>query len=61
LAGDRVHHTTAADLVTRTNKAAVEGRWATTMRFWNNSSQNAELGDSSCASSAGAGRSDRTA
>jgi DNA replication protein DnaC len=34
-AGYRVYYTTAADLVTRTNKAAIEGRWATTMRFWN--------------------------
>jgi DNA replication protein DnaC len=34
-AGYRVYYTTAADLVTRTNKAAIEGRWANTMRFWN--------------------------
>ena len=34
-AGYRVYYTTAADLVARTNKAAIEGRWATTMRFWN--------------------------
>jgi DNA replication protein DnaC len=34
-AGYRVYYTTAADLVARTSKAAVEGRWATTMRFWN--------------------------
>ena len=34
-AGYRVYYTTAADLLTRTNKAAIEGRWATTMRFWN--------------------------
>ena len=34
-AGYRVYYTTAADLVARTAKAAVEGRWATTMRFWN--------------------------
>jgi DNA replication protein DnaC len=34
-AGYRVYYTTAADLVARTNKAALEGRWATTMRFWN--------------------------
>jgi DNA replication protein DnaC len=34
-AGYRVHYTTAADLVARTTKAALEGRWATTMRFWN--------------------------
>jgi DNA replication protein DnaC len=34
-AGYRVYYTTAADLVTRTNKAAIEGRWAATMRFWN--------------------------
>ena len=32
-AGYRVYYTTAADLVARTNKAAIEGRWATTMRF----------------------------
>jgi DNA replication protein DnaC len=34
-AGYRVYYTTAADLVTRTAKAAIDGRWATTMRFWN--------------------------
>jgi DNA replication protein DnaC len=34
-AGYRVYYTTAADLVARTNKAAIEGRWATTMGFWN--------------------------
>jgi len=32
--GYRVYYTTAADLVTRTAKAAIEGRWQTTMRFW---------------------------
>ena len=34
-AGYRVYYTTAADLVARTTRAAVEGRWQTTMRFWN--------------------------
>jgi DNA replication protein DnaC len=34
-AGYRVYYTTAADLVARTARAAIEGRWATTMRFWN--------------------------
>lgn len=34
-AGYRVFYTTAADLVTRTARAAMEGRWAHTMRFWN--------------------------
>ena len=34
-AGYRVYYTTAADLVARTAKAALEGRWQTTMRFWN--------------------------
>ncbi|MDN5932468.1 MAG: IS21-like element helper ATPase IstB [Pseudonocardia sp.] len=34
-AGYRVYYTTAADLITRTQKAAIEGRWANTMRFWN--------------------------
>ena len=34
-AGYRVYYTTAADLVARTSRAAIEGRWATTMRFWN--------------------------
>src|SRR5581483_6855926 len=34
-AGYRVYYTTAADLVARTNKAALEGRLATTMPFWN--------------------------
>jgi len=33
-AGYRVYYTTAADLVTRTQKAATDGRWANTMRFW---------------------------
>ena len=28
-------YTTAADLVARTSPAALEGRWQTTMRFWN--------------------------
>ena len=34
-AGYRAYYTTAADLVARTTKAALEGRWETTMRFWN--------------------------
>lgn len=34
-AGYRVYYTTAADLVARTEKAVLEGRWASTMRFWN--------------------------
>jgi DNA replication protein DnaC len=34
-AGYRVYYTTAADLVTKTQRAALEGRWQTTMRFWN--------------------------
>jgi len=34
-AGYRVYYTTAADLVTRTAKAVHDGRWQTTMRFWN--------------------------
>lgn len=34
-AGHRVYYTTAADLVARTSRAAIEGRWQTTMRFWN--------------------------
>jgi DNA replication protein DnaC len=34
-AGYRVFYTTAADLVARTSRAALEGRWQTTMRFWN--------------------------
>jgi hypothetical protein len=34
-AGYRVYYTTAAELVARTAKAAIEGRWANTMRFWN--------------------------
>ena len=33
-AGYRVYYTTAADLVARCHKAAMEGRWATTMRFF---------------------------
>ncbi len=33
-AGHRVYYTTAAELVARTAKAAAEGRWAATMRFW---------------------------
>jgi len=33
-AGYRVYYTTTADLVARTTKAAIEGRWETTMRFW---------------------------
>lgn len=32
-AGHRVYYTTAADLVARCHKAAIEGRWANTMRF----------------------------
>ena len=33
--GHRVYYTTAADLVTKSQRAALEGRWQTTMRFWN--------------------------
>jgi len=33
-AGNRVYFTTAADLAARCHKAAVEGRWATCMRFF---------------------------
>jgi len=33
-AGHRVHFTTAADLAARCHKAAIEGRWATMMRFY---------------------------
>ena len=33
--GHRVYYTTAADLVSKTQRAALEGRWQTTMRFWN--------------------------
>ncbi len=33
-AGHRVHYTTAADMAARCHKAAMEGRWATTMRFY---------------------------
>lgn len=31
--GYRVYYTTAADLAARCHRAAIEGRWATTMRF----------------------------
>jgi DNA replication protein DnaC len=34
-AGYRVYYTTAADLVAKSQRAALEGRWQTTMRFWN--------------------------
>jgi DNA replication protein DnaC len=34
-AGYRVYYTTAADLVAKSQRAALEGRWHTTMRFWN--------------------------
>lgn len=33
-AGHRVYYTTAADLAARCRKAAIEGRWAATMRFF---------------------------
>ncbi len=33
-AGMRTYYTTAADLAARCHKAAMEGRWATTMRFY---------------------------
>jgi len=33
-AGYRAYYTTAADLVARSAKAAAEGRWQNTMRFW---------------------------
>ena len=33
-AGYRTYYTTAADLAARCRKAAIEGRWATTMRFY---------------------------
>jgi DNA replication protein DnaC len=34
-AGYRTYFTTAADLAARCHRAAIEGRWATTMRFYN--------------------------
>ncbi|MDX1449830.1 MAG: IS21-like element helper ATPase IstB [Acidimicrobiia bacterium] len=34
-AGHRVYYTTAADLAARCRRAALEGRWAATMRFFN--------------------------
>ncbi len=33
-AGYRTYYTTAADLAARCHRAALEGRWATTMRFF---------------------------
>jgi DNA replication protein DnaC len=33
-AGHRTYYTTAADLAARCHRAAIEGRWATTMRFF---------------------------
>lgn len=33
-AGYRTYYTTAADLVAKCHRAAIEGRWATTMRFF---------------------------
>ena len=33
-AGHRVYYTTAADLVARCHRAAIQGRWANTMRFF---------------------------
>jgi DNA replication protein DnaC len=33
-AGHRTHYTTAADLAARCHKAAIEGRWASMMRFY---------------------------
>jgi DNA replication protein DnaC len=33
-AGMRTYYTTAADLAARCHRAAIEGRWATTMRFY---------------------------
>ncbi len=33
-AGYRVYYTTAADLVARCHRAAIEGRWGNTMRFF---------------------------
>src|SRR5438876_3773055 len=33
-AGHRTYFTTAADLAARCHRAAIEGRWATTMRFY---------------------------
>ena len=33
-AGYRTYYTTAADLAARCHRAAIEGRWATTMRFF---------------------------
>ena len=35
-AGYRTYYTTAADLAARCHRAALEGRWATTMRFFAN-------------------------
>ena len=33
-AGQRTYYTTAAELAARCHRAAIEGRWATTMRFY---------------------------
>ena len=33
-AGYRVYYSTAAELVARSTRAAIDGRWANTMRFW---------------------------
>ena len=33
-AGYRTHYTSAVDLAARCHRAAIEGRWATTMRFY---------------------------
>jgi len=33
-AGHRTYYTTAAELAARCHRAAIEGRWATTMRFY---------------------------
>lgn len=35
MGGAPLYYTTAADLIARTSRAAVEGRRRTTMRFWN--------------------------
>jgi DNA replication protein DnaC len=47
-AGYRVYYTTAADLVARTSRAAMEGRWANTMRSGPDPSSSSSTNSATC-------------
>ncbi|HYM56501.1 MAG TPA: ATP-binding protein, partial [Solirubrobacteraceae bacterium] len=46
--GHRVYYTTAADLVARTARTALDGRWQTAMRFWNGPQCSSSTNSATC-------------